>query len=102
MFLAMSTSGTMFFFVGVTTIGLVWVYFFLPELANKSLESVDAVFNLPWHQIGRRGKELTQGIGGVAENYGADKVKMDVVEKCSRRGGFERPRPAFRGKHDTQ
>jgi len=79
MFLSMSTGGTMFFFVGVTAIGLAWVYFFLPELANKSLESVDAVFNLPWHQIGRRGKELTQGIGGAAETYGEDKEKMDVM-----------------------
>jgi len=79
MFISMSTGGTMFFFVGVTAIGLGWVYFFLPELANKSLESVDAVFNLPWHQIGRRGKELTQGIGGAAETYGEDKEKMDVM-----------------------
>jgi len=83
MFLSMSTGGTMMFFVAITAIGLGWVYFFLPELANKSLESVDAVFNLPWHQIGRRGKELTQGLGGVAENYGADKEKMDMVENVA-------------------
>ena len=83
MFISMSTGGTMFFFVGVTAIGLGWVYFFLPELANKSLESVDAVFNLPWHQIGRRGKELTQGIGGAAETYGEDKEKMDMVENVA-------------------
>lgn len=80
MFISMTTGGTMFFFVGITAIGLVWVYFFLPELANKSLESVDAVFALPWYQIGRRGKELTQGLGGAAESYGAEKEKMEMVE----------------------
>jgi hypothetical protein len=83
MFIAMSTGGTMMFFVCVTAIGLAWAYFFLPELANKSLESVDAVFNLPWHQIGRRGKELTQNLGGVAESYGQDKEKMDMVENVA-------------------
>lgn len=69
-----------FFFVAITAIGLAWSWFFLPELANKSLESVDAVFNLPWYQIGRRGKELTQDMGGAAEQYSAEKEKMQMVE----------------------
>lgn len=73
----------MMFFTVVTFTGGVWVYFFLPELANKSLESVDAVFALPWYQIGRRGKELTQGLGGAAENYSAEKEKMEMVENVN-------------------
>lgn len=70
----------MTFFSCVTAIGLVWAYFFLPELANKSLEAVDAVFALPWHQIGRNGRKLTEGIGSVNENIGTDKEKIDMVE----------------------
>ncbi|KAL1590960.1 hypothetical protein WHR41_00390 [Cladosporium halotolerans] len=83
MFISMTNGGTMAFFVGITAIGLVWVYFFLPELANKSLESIDAVFALPWYQIGRRGKELTQNVGGMAENYNSEKDKMDMVENVA-------------------
>lgn len=81
MFNAMTHGGTMFFFVGVTAIGLVWAWFFLPELANKSLEAVDAVFELPWHQIGRKGKELTEGYGSAAEEYNAEKADQEQVEE---------------------
>lgn len=57
----------MLFFSCVTAVGLVWVYFFLPETSGKSLESLDEMFNLPWHLIGRKGAELTKGSGGMAE-----------------------------------
>jgi len=67
MFLGMTTGGTMMFFSCVTAIGLGWVYFFLPETTGKSLESLDAMFELPWHLIGRKGAELTRGSGGMAE-----------------------------------
>ena len=79
MFVTMTTSGTMFFFSAVTAVGAAWVYFFLPELANKSLESVDAVFELPWYLIGRKGKELTMNLGGATENAEL-KEKVDMVE----------------------
>ncbi|KAA8895551.1 hexose transporter protein [Sphaerosporella brunnea] len=54
----MTSSGTMFFFAAVLVIGLVYVWFFLPETAGRSLESMDALFNLPWYQIGRKGKMM--------------------------------------------
>lgn len=44
----LTNAGTMFFFVAVSAVGLLWVWFFVPELKNMSLESVDAVFDLPW------------------------------------------------------
>ncbi|KAF2203081.1 MFS quinate transporter-like protein [Delitschia confertaspora ATCC 74209] len=66
-FLAMTTGGTMFFFSAVTALGLAWVWFFLPETSGKSLESLDEMFNLKWYMIGRRGKQLTEGKGGMAE-----------------------------------
>ena len=28
---------------------------------------MDALFSLPWHQIGRHGKKLTEGVGSHAE-----------------------------------
>ena len=80
MFVSMSYGGTMFFFAAITFIGGIWVWFFIPELAGKSLEAVDAVFDLPWHLIGRKGKELTKDQGGAVENFGAEKEKMDMVE----------------------
>ncbi|KAK4634419.1 Quinate permease [Fulvia fulva] len=79
MFIGMTTGGTMMFFSCVTLIGGVWAWFFLPELSGKSLESVDAVFELPWYLIGRKGKDLTVGIGGAVEQ-GEMKEKMETIE----------------------
>lgn len=67
MFISMTHGGTMLFFSIVTAIGLVWVWFFLPETTGKSLEAMDEMFNLPWYLIGRKGAELTKGSGGISE-----------------------------------
>ena len=67
------------FFSCVTAIGLAWVWFFLPETSGKSLESLDAIFGLPWYLIGRKGAELTKGTGGLSEvldNGGEKAVTM--------------------------
>lgn len=76
MFLSMTTGGTMFFFSAVTLIGLVWVWFFLPETAGRSLEAMDEMFNLPWYLIGRKGAQLTAGHGSTAEEYATAEEKM--------------------------
>ncbi|KAK4507766.1 hypothetical protein PRZ48_001501 [Zasmidium cellare] len=80
MFIGMTHAGTMLFFSLVTLIGLAWAWFFLPELAGKSLESIDAVFELPWYLIGRKGKDMTVGMGGAVDNFGTDKEKVEAVE----------------------
>jgi hypothetical protein len=67
MFIGMTTGGTMMFFSCVTSVGLIWVYFFLPETSGKSLEAMDEMFELPWHLIGRKGAQMTKGSGGMAE-----------------------------------
>jgi hypothetical protein len=67
MFLGMTKGGTMMFFSCVTAVGLLWVWFFLPETSGKSLESMDEMFNLPWYLIGRKGAQLTKGQGGMSE-----------------------------------
>jgi hypothetical protein len=74
MFIDMTTGGTMFFFAIVTLLGFIWTWWFVPELAGKSLEAVDAVFELPWYLVGRKGKELTKDQGGAVENYGQEKA----------------------------
>jgi len=80
MFIAMTTGGTMMFFSVVTLIGLAWVYFCLPETTGKSLESLDEMFNLPWHLIGRKGAELTRGSGGMSEILDTSGEKAATVE----------------------
>lgn len=80
MFVALTTAGTMWFFFAVTLIGLGFTWFFIPELSGKSLESVDAVFDLPWYLIGRRGRELTAGQEGVLETYSEKTKNAEVAE----------------------
>jgi hypothetical protein len=80
MFLSMTHGGTMLFFSCVTAIGLVWVWFFLPETSGKSLESLDEMFNLPWYLIGRKGAQLTKGMGGVSEVLDNAGEKAATVE----------------------
>ncbi|KAH7025174.1 general substrate transporter [Microdochium trichocladiopsis] len=55
MVLAMTSYGFFAFCAAVCFLGLLWVWFFVPELAGRSLESTDELFNLPWYKIGRHG-----------------------------------------------
>jgi hypothetical protein len=78
----LSPKGTFWLFVAVTILGLVFVWFFLPETAGKSLEGMDEMFSLPWHVIGRKGAELTAGKGSVAEAFAmGDSEKGDIMAK---------------------
>lgn len=70
----------MLFFCCITAIGLAWVWFFLPETSGRSLEAIDAIFELPWYKIGRKGRALTEGYGSSAEMYDAEKEKDGVKE----------------------
>ncbi|KAF1830439.1 MFS quinate transporter-like protein [Decorospora gaudefroyi] len=80
MFFAMKNGGTMIFFSCVTAIGLLWVWFFLPETSGKSLESLDEMFNLPWYLIGRKGAEITKGSGGMSEYLDKAGGKAATIE----------------------
>lgn len=48
-------AGTFWLFTVITILGGLWAWFFIPETAGRSLESMDRLFTLPWYQIGRYG-----------------------------------------------
>lgn len=58
MMIALEPYGAFYLFCGVLAFSLFWAWFCVPEVAGRSLESIDEIFNLPWYLIGRRGPEL--------------------------------------------
>lgn len=77
--------GSMFFFAGVILLGLAWSWFFLPEVSGRSLESIDEMFSLPWHQIGRQGHKLvpeTSAATVLQEDDTSKKSAVIHVENC--------------------
>ncbi|CCG83696.1 protein of unknown function [Taphrina deformans PYCC 5710] len=54
----LSAAGTMFLFAAVCFLGLVYIYWFLPEASGHSLESLDLLFNMKWYKIGRYSSTL--------------------------------------------
>ncbi|KAK9320308.1 general substrate transporter [Lipomyces orientalis] len=77
MLLTMSNYGFFAFCTVICVLGLIWVWFFVPETAGKSLEAMDTLFAVPWHQIGRHGKELTADEGSHSEA-----ARVDDMEKA--------------------
>lgn len=56
---------------------------FVPELAGRSLEAVDAIFNLRWWQVGRLGGK--QQSEAISERLGHDSTtNTDMVQRESR------------------
>ncbi|KFY22636.1 hypothetical protein V493_06452 [Pseudogymnoascus sp. VKM F-4281 (FW-2241)] len=53
----MTPSGMFWFSAAVTVIGGLWAWFFIPETAGRSLESMDRLFTLKWYQIGTKGQK---------------------------------------------
>jgi hypothetical protein len=52
---------------------------FIPELSGRSLEAVDAIFDLPWYKIGRFGGSVQANT--VAETYEkGDETKATVMQ----------------------
>ncbi|KAI0015019.1 putative MFS quinate transporter [Xylariomycetidae sp. FL0641] len=60
-----SPKGTFWFFFAITLLGGVWVWFFVPETAGRSLESMNRLFALPWYKIGRYGNADADAIDEV-------------------------------------
>lgn len=53
----MGAAGMFWFSSIVTVIGGLWAWFFIPETAGRSLESMDHLFTLKWYQIGTKGQK---------------------------------------------
>lgn len=78
MMIAMKPYGAFYFFTGVLVISVFWVWFFVPEVAGRSLESIDDIFNLPWHQIGRNGPKLCPDHSEISRmHYGNELMIYD-------------------------
>lgn len=58
MMIALKPYGSFYLFTVVCLLSICWVWFFIPEISGRSLESMEEIFNLPWYLIGRRGAEL--------------------------------------------
>lgn len=88
MFVGMTTAGTMFFFAAITLLGLFWVYFFLPETSGRSLESLDAVFELPWWKVGRYGAKVavSPALFEGEEGAGEKEKQVEYLETATRQG----------------
>lgn len=87
MFLSMGKGGTLLFFAVVTAVGFVWVLVSVPELAGKSLEEIDAVFELSWWRIGiwggREGRVRRDGEEGLEREK---EIAVEVERVGSRSG----------------
>ncbi|KAK3699501.1 hypothetical protein LTR37_016458 [Vermiconidia calcicola] len=70
----LTPSGTFYFFGCVSILGAIWVWFFVPEAAGRSLESIDKMFELPWYRIGLHGRKF-------AEDYDAQHAESESLEK---------------------
>ncbi len=66
----LSPNGTFWFFTAITLLGGVWAWFFIPETAGRSLESMDALFRLPWYRIGRFGTKDAE----VSDQFARERV----------------------------
>ncbi|EEA21417.1 hypothetical protein TMatcc_009176 [Talaromyces marneffei ATCC 18224] len=67
--------GTFWCFAAITIIGGIWVWFSIPETAGRSLESMDRLFALPWHKIGRYGNKDAEEKDQSLDH------KMEMVEQ---------------------
>lgn len=87
--LAMTPYGTFYFASAVLLVGLFWAWFFLPEIAGRSLESMEELFNLPWYLIGRKGPELCPDQTGLAYlvegNHKAEGIHVENASSMASR-----------------
>lgn len=73
MMLAMKPYGAFYFFLGVLFVLLMWVWFFVPEVAGLSADKMERLFSLPWRLIGRKGAGLVKN-GDVHYDVHGDRV----------------------------
>lgn len=77
--------GTFWCFAAVTVLGGFWVWFFVPETAGRSLESMDRLFALPWYRIGRHGNQDAEALDiaydtKAEEAGGPEEARIEYAE----------------------
>lgn len=87
-----SPKGTFWLFAAITILGGVWVWFFIPETAGRSLESMDRLFSLPWYKIGRYGnRDAAQQDAAYSEKQAEAEASMGTATHLEeKRAGDER------------
>lgn len=80
MLIAMDSWGFFTFCTAISLASVLFVWFFVPELAGRSLESTDALFSLPWWKVGRYGNKLAPDTDPVQTNEDTEKHTTQVVE----------------------
>lgn len=91
MLASMDNWGAFVFFAAVLLLGLLWAFFFLPELSNRSLESMDELFSLPWYLIGRRGNKLSPDhttIDAISRNQVRENVTAEEWDEKAGRASY--------------
>lgn len=98
-FISASQFGAFIFFGAVTTVGVIWVYFFVPETKGRTLEEMDELFGeVGFAQADKERKERierdvgltalldgsdTMGDGKSDAGSGSDKRNGEFVEKAN-------------------
>ncbi|KAL2826309.1 general substrate transporter [Aspergillus cavernicola] len=72
--------GTFWCFAAVTILGGIWVLVSIPETAGRTLESMDALFQLPWYRIGLHGAKDAEMRDMVAEGKLDDEKERQPIQ----------------------
>ncbi|KAF2137189.1 uncharacterized protein K452DRAFT_329317 [Aplosporella prunicola CBS 121167] len=66
---AMHPWGPFALFTAFTAVATVWVFLSFPECKGRSMESKDALFNLPWYKVG---KSFDEENPSISEKFGVN------------------------------
>jgi MFS family permease len=81
-------AGTFWLFTAITIIGGLWAWFFIPETAGRSLESMDRLFTLKWYQIGTKGQQEAEMQQAVeSEKMQEEEANRGTAAHTERVGG---------------
>ncbi|ODQ77720.1 hypothetical protein BABINDRAFT_163426 [Babjeviella inositovora NRRL Y-12698] len=107
MLLGMTAAGSFYFFFAVLVLGLLWCWFFLPEVAGRSLESMEELFNLPWYLIGRKGAKLCPDHSEITrvhyhgEKEGAARISISDKGEATHFEGLDAEDDSLQSKHSN-
>lgn len=76
-----TAQGTFWSFACVTIIGGLWVWFFVPETAGRSLEDMSRLFELPWYKVGRYGNKFAEEQEAEERREDIDEDKLEDVQQ---------------------